>query len=145
MLLYLQMKPECKHCTEESEIDSKPHNECRDEVENQISSNRKLDVIYIVGDVAAEQTVDGRDWNHDNKTIDVFKKPPPAFDIQPLIDEVKRKSCIEPIEILQSLQRKLHIVRDFNLLSLEGTSPHCETNYVSMDGSRVLESTVAEL
>ena len=107
--------------------------------------NRKVDVMHIVDEVAAEQTLDARNGNHDNKAIDVFKKPPPAFDIQPLIDEVKRESCMEPIEILRSLQKKLHKGRNLNFLSSEDTSPHGETNYISIDRPRVLESTLAEL
>ena len=142
-LLYLQLKPECKHSTEEDEIDSKSHNECRDnataEAETQTSSNRKGDVMHI-DEVTAEQTVDARDGNHDSKAINVFTKPPPAFDIQPLIDEGKRESCMEPIEILRSMQKKLHKGRDLNVLSSEDTTPHGEPKYISIDRSRVLES-----
>ncbi len=75
----------------------------------------------------------------------VFKKPPPAFEIRPLIDEIKRESYMDPIEILRSLQKKLHKGRDLHMSSPEDTPAQGSTNYISVDRSRLLESTLVEL
>ena len=156
-MLYLQMKQGCEYITEENENDSddtillKPYNEGGDddvpETQSQVPTDRKVQVIDIDDNEAAEKAVDTRSGDQDSSinAEQVFKKPPPAFDIQPIIDEIKRESYMDPVEILQSLQKKLHKGRDLHISSPEDTPAQGSTNYISVDRSRLLESTLAEL
>ena len=111
-MLYLQMKQGCEYITEENENDSddtillKPYNEGGDddvpETQSQVPTDRKVQVIDIDDNEAAEKAVDTRSGDQDSSinAEQVFKKPPPAFDIQPIIDEIKRESYVDPVEIL---------------------------------------------
>ena len=65
-------------------------------------------VLNIVDNKAAENAVDTRFGNQDDNDMQVFKKPPPSYDIQPSIDEIRRESYMDQEEILPSLQKKLH-------------------------------------
>lgn len=147
------MKQGCEYVIEENDADDaillKPYNEGGDddipETQSQIPADEKVEVIDIIDNEAAEKAVDARCDNLDSNATQVFKKPPPAFDIQPLIDEIKRESYMDPIEILRSLQKKLHMGRDLHISSPEDTPAQGSTNYISVDRSRLLESTLAEL
>ena len=154
-MLYLQMKRGCTYTTKENEMELgdtillKPYNQCRDddihESQSQIPADKELEIIDIVDNKTAEKAVDAGCGNLDSNETQVFMKPLPAFDIQPFIDEIRRESYMDPIEILQSLQKKLHKGRDLHLSSRGDTTTEGSTNYISVDRSRLLESTWAEL
>ena len=139
-LLCLQMKQGCEYITEGNENGSddtillKPYNEGGDdnvpETQSEVPTDRKVQVIDIVDNEVAEKAVDTRSGNQGSSinTEQVFKKPPPAFYIQPIIDEIKRESYIDPVEILRSLQKKLHKGRDLHMSSPEDTPAQGSTN-----------------
>ena len=73
-----------------------------------------------------------------------LERPLPVYNIQPLIEEATKEALINPVEVIRFFQRKLQRGRDLHILDASVISTG-ETNYISVDRSRLLETTIAEL
>ena len=73
-----------------------------------------------------------------------LERPLPVYNIQPLIEEATKEALINPVEVIRFFQKKLQRGRDLHILDASVISTG-ETNYISVDRSRLLETTIAEL
>jgi hypothetical protein len=67
------------------------------------------------------------------------------FDIQTIINDAKSQVLTEPVEILRFLQKSIVQGRKIDLSSQEELSFDGETNHITIDRDRILETTFCEL
>ena len=65
------------------------------------------------------------------------------FDIESIISSVKEENLLNPIEVLRFIQQKVVAGRSLDLYSLQEVMEG-ETNYITVDRDRILESTFCE-
>ena len=73
-----------------------------------------------------------------------IKFPKALFNVSSLIVDLHQEAFIDPEEILLFLQKRLTKGRDLNIVDLSQEAEG-ETNYVSVDRDRILETTFSEL
>lgn len=147
-MLYIRVKPGrgffVDDADEEQDDDDllKPYYDESKDKEQTAKKDESESTVQVIDLV--EESVGKEKENVEEAQVKALGRPLPNYNIQPLIEEATKEALINPVEVIRFFQKKLHRGRDLHILDASVISAG-ETNYISVDRSRLLETTIAEL
>ena len=130
-LLYVQMKPGSEYVTDDDDHD--------DSIKD-ITDEVLLQPCDIEKDLYEER----KNVREEEKKNEVLSFSEAPFNVKKLIAEISEASIIDPVELLRCLQKKMHKGRDLQISDVT-LEPEGETNYISVDRQKILDTTFSEL